>query len=76
MCKKNKMYHGSKPIYNRGIIGNTTYDVLNRLENTVFSLRPGKVFLLIGANDLLPSVPHNSEQETAYRIMNILEKYF
>ena len=39
-------------IRNRGIAGDTTLGVLNRLDE-VISLRPAKLFVLIGTNDIL-----------------------
>ena len=39
------------PIINRGIAGDTTSGVLRRL-NEVISLKPRKLFLLIGTNDI------------------------
>lgn len=39
------------PVINRGIAGDTTTGVLNRLDE-VISLRPKKLFLLIGTNDI------------------------
>ncbi len=38
-------------IINRGIRGDTTLGVINRLENDVLQLKPIKVFILIGTND-------------------------
>ena len=38
-------------IYNRGIAGDTTSDLLKRIENIV-ELQPSKVFVQIGTNDL------------------------
>lgn len=38
-------------LYNRGIAGNTTKDLINRLDN-VLALQPKKLFLQIGTNDL------------------------
>jgi lysophospholipase L1-like esterase len=38
-------------VYNRGIGGDTSKGVLERLSNSVFDLRPKKVFLQIGTND-------------------------
>lgn len=40
-------------IYNRGIGGDTTDDVLNRLATNVYPLEPKVVFLQIGTNDLM-----------------------
>jgi hypothetical protein len=39
-------------IVNRGVSGYTTYDLLREMKATV-ALRPAKVFLMIGINDLL-----------------------
>ena len=39
-------------IYNRGIAGDTTKDLLKRLDN-VIELKPSKLFLQIGTNDLV-----------------------
>ncbi|OQC10868.1 MAG: GDSL-like Lipase/Acylhydrolase [Tenericutes bacterium ADurb.Bin087] len=38
-------------IYNRGIAGDTTKDILKRIDNVV-ALQPRKLFLQIGTNDL------------------------
>ena len=39
-------------VYNRGIGGDTTFGLLQRLQQSVVDLQPSKVFLLAGANDL------------------------
>jgi lysophospholipase L1-like esterase len=39
-------------VYNRGIGGDTTTGVLNRLKESVFDLKPSKVVLMIGTNDI------------------------
>ena len=41
----------NQQVINRGIIGDGTGDILNRLED-VIALKPKKVFLLVGVNDL------------------------
>ena len=38
--------------YNRGIGGDTTSGVLNRLKVSLFDIKPSKIVLLIGANDV------------------------
>lgn len=38
--------------YNRGIAGDTTYGVLNRLKLSLFDICPSKVVLMIGTNDV------------------------
>ncbi len=45
-------YFPDKNVYNRGIGGDTSKGVLGRLEESVFGLKPKKVFLNIGTNDL------------------------
>lgn len=67
----NELYHGEMQIYNRGIAGNTTYDILNRLEATVVSLQPKKVFLLAGTNDFMPHVNKNDINSICNRIIQI-----
>lgn len=47
----NEFFPGAYVI-NRGISGDTTDGVLNRLNESVYQLSPSKVFLLIGTNDL------------------------
>ena len=42
-------------IINRGINGDTTFGVLNRLDN-IIKLKPKKVFILIGINDITKGV--------------------
>jgi lysophospholipase L1-like esterase len=39
-------------VINRGISGDTTEGVLKRLEESVYNIKPSKIFLLIGVNDL------------------------
>ena len=38
--------------YNRGISGDTTEGVLNRLKVSIFDIKPSKVVLMIGTNDI------------------------
>ena len=38
--------------YNRGIGGDTTEGVLNRLKVSIFDIKPSKVVLMIGTNDI------------------------
>jgi len=47
----NEFFHGVYVI-NRGISGDTTDGILNRLPESVYELSPAKVFLMIGTNDL------------------------
>lgn len=44
-------YFSDLLVYNRGISGDTTLGLLNRLDESVFKLNPSKVVVLIGTND-------------------------
>lgn len=48
-------YFPNYNIYNSGIAGNMTKDILDNMENRVFVYNPTKVFILIGTNDLVYS---------------------
>ena len=42
----------SQVVYNRGIGGFTTEDMLRNMEEMVFALKPRKIFINIGTNDI------------------------
>jgi len=44
-------YFPNQTVYNRGIGGDTSKGVINRLDESVFDLKPAKVFIQIGTND-------------------------
>ena len=48
----NEYFTSAARLYNRGIAGDTTFDVLARVGDAV-AVRPKKVFLQIGVNDLI-----------------------
>lgn len=48
-------YFPNYNVYNSGIAGNMTKDILDNMENRVFVYNPTKVFMLIGTNDLVYS---------------------
>ena len=48
-------YFSNYNVYNSGIAGNMTKDILDNMENRVFVYNPTKVFILIGTNDLVYS---------------------
>ncbi len=58
-------------ILNRGIFGDTTDGAIKRLESTVLSTNPSKVFILIGVNDLYKT--SNSNEDIAYNIMSMAQ---
>ena len=49
---KIKEYFPGKPVLNRGIFSDTTFGLLNRIENNCNNLNVEKCFILIGYNDL------------------------
>ena len=48
-------YFPNYNVYNSGIAGNMTKDILENMENRIFTYNPTKVFILIGTNDLVYS---------------------
>ncbi len=57
-------------ILNRGVIGDGTTDILNRLDDVII-MKPRKIFLLIGVNDLL-YLPLSKISENYEKIVNRL----
>jgi len=57
------------PIYNRGISGDKTTGVFNKLKEEVFDLEPKKVFLLVGTNDLGEPKPYEEVAEGIRKIV-------
>ena len=53
-------------IYNRGIGGFTTEDMLQCMEEMVFGTEPGKIFINIGTNDI---------SRPEYRLEKLMENY-
>lgn len=51
-------YFGKQHIRNRGISGDITFGVLERLE-TIIEGKPQKIFILIGTNDVARDIPAN-----------------
>ncbi len=45
-------YFSNQNVYNRGIGGDTSLGILKRLDESVYKLKPKRVVLLIGTNDL------------------------
>lgn len=67
-----EFFHAHNP-YNRGIAADTSADVLERLQTNVIDLKPRKVFLQIGTNDL-NSIKKNRKETTVANIKTILTK--
>ena len=53
-------------IYNRGVGGFTTEDMLQHMEEMVFATEPRKIFINIGTNDI---------SRTDYRVEKLTENY-
>ena len=56
--------------YNRGISGDSTAGVLNRLEISALGIRPSKIVLMIGINDINFQTPSAEITERYERIVN------
>jgi len=63
-------YFLNLPVINRGVSGNFTYEVLDRL-NDVISLHPSKIILCIGTNDL--SIKSNNVEDTLHNLIKIVD---
>lgn len=55
-----------KVVYNRGIGGFTTEDMLRNMEEMVFAVEPRKIFINIGTNDI---------GSQGYRLEKLMENY-
>jgi lysophospholipase L1-like esterase len=62
---------GDSTVVNRGIGGDITYGVLKRLDD-VIARRPGKVFLLIGINDIGKDIPDTVIADNIRRIVTTI----
>jgi lysophospholipase L1-like esterase len=62
---------GDTTVINRGIGGDITFGVLNRLEE-VTRFKPSKLFLLIGINDLSKHIPENVILQNMFAIVNLI----
>lgn len=63
---------GSTKIKNRGIPGDITFGVLDRLEE-VINGKPSKVFILIGINDLARNIPESIILQNYRRMIKALK---
>ncbi len=66
-----KQFFHDKNVCNRGIGGDTTADVLKRLDVSAIDLNPSQIFLLIGTNDL--EFTFLSPKEISQNIQTIAE---
>lgn len=68
-----ELFHNLKVI-NRGISGDVTTGVLNRLDD-IMRRKPAKVFLLIGINDLARGVTPDSVLKNIDKIVSLIHEY-
>ena len=66
-CEWSELYSNPK-IKNRGINGDTTSGVLNRI-NQITQTQPQKIFIMIGINDLLNNIENNKILENYQKII-------
>ena len=69
----NELFPGTAPIINRGISGDMTAGVLNRLDE-VTDRKPAKIFLLIGTNDLAHGLSTDSVLFNIFLIAKLIHK--
>ena len=60
--------------YNRGIGGDTTEGVLNRLQTSIFDIAPSKIVLMIGTNDVSWAVPREEIVANYRKILDEIKK--
>ena len=61
-------------IHNRGIAGDTTYSLLDRLQDNVLSLNPSVVFIEIGGNDLIQGKCLGFIENNIQSILTLIQK--
>lgn len=65
---------GKTEIYNRGISGDTSDRLLERLEKNLFNLEPRHVIVLIGTNDLSRDIDEKYVLENIKRLCTMLKE--
>ncbi len=70
MCNLEEFYPNLN-LYNRGISGDTTQDMLDRLESNVLEIEPSRIVFLGGTNDIGKNI---SPQDIANNIKIIIQK--
>jgi Lysophospholipase L1 and related esterases len=68
ICEWSELFNNPS-IKNRGISGDTTYGVLNRLEEVTMA-KPSKIFMMLGINDIGKCRPTQSVIEDYEKILN------
>lgn len=57
-------------VFNRGIGGDTSTNLLNRFDDNVLLLKPSKIFIEIGTNDFIGLTEKNSQRKEGKLIKN------
>ncbi len=70
MCEWQEFFPG-ETILNRGISGDSTFGVIDRLEG-IINLQPKKIFITIGVNDLQRQYPKETVINNIKKTANIL----
>ena len=60
-------------VLNKGICGDDTYDIIDRLRDDVYDFMPDKVFLLIGINDIGKDMDNEQIIENIDKIISDLK---
>lgn len=60
-------------IINRGISGNTTNDILKRLDS-IYPLKPKRIFLMVGVNDINAGIPQAQSLKNYHQILDGLQQ--
>lgn len=61
-------------VYNRGISGDTTNRLLERLDENVLNINPKNIILLIGTNDIGRGLPLSMSVENVSRIIEMAKQ--
>lgn len=69
-----ELFPPSQPLYNRGIGGMSSGQMLEHLEDLVLGLSPKKAFVLIGTNDIHKGTGFDGTVENIRTIINRIEK--
>lgn len=65
---------GSESFLNRGISGDSSDGVLNRM-NAIVDMKPKSIFIMIGVNDIYKKIPVEDTIENYNQILSLIKKY-
>lgn len=71
-CYNLEKFYPEFNVLNKGKSGDTTVDILNRLDESIFEVNPDVVILLIGANDL--ELLSSTSEEVIKNIKEIVKR--